>query len=577
MWGDTVTDNAVQWQDQLGDLERPPWPDPRHRRQPPSLPEQWPTWWYGVALACVVIVAAHVLGARLLGEAAAVAADVVAVAALGALALVLWRWRTAARSWTVHVHDLTRQVHRLQEQARQIDRQWREYHHQLVRDQAEEQESGRRLDRIDEHVQAILECVDLLVRSQAPGSGDLEREVLVSIGRRLHALIGRALEAVTAVERQVEDPDLLHEIFRLDHLLILLRRAAERLAVLGGETARKVTRPVPLATVLRQAVAEVEQYRRVNVPVPPADVALPGHAGPDVIHLLAELVENATRFSPPTTQVVMRTVPGAAETAAGAGLVIEIQDRGLPIPGEKLATLNRLLASPEEADVRGLLRRGQIGLPVAAQLARRHGIHVQLRPQGGGTQARVVVPGTLLLPADQAAQSRLAPAPELGTKAAPLAASASASAAATAQPPSGAPTPLPRRRGNAQPTPSPAAHLPGPGRGAHPPAAHLTAAQADAATGPAAERADGNPAAGAAPSPDGKPPLLRRSDTRPEAAPPAHRSFDRPFEHPDSASQRAAGPAGAANPGLMASYTDGIRQAARDIAADTPRPASSSD
>ena len=275
-------------------------------------PDPWPVWARWTAPVGVTVAAAHVMGARLLDGVAAVAANITAAAALGAVGLVLWQQRTTAQTQAEHVDQLARLIHQLQEQVQEVHWRWHEYHHKRMQELAEE-ESAWRLNRIDEQVQAILQRVDLLAGSQEPSGAD--REVLVAIGRRLHALISRAVEAVTEVERQVEDPDLLHEIFRTDHLLILLRRAAARLAVLGGETARTVNWPVPLATVLRQAAAEVEQYRRVTVGLPATDVALPGHAGPDVIHLLAELVENATKFSPPTTQVVMRTVPNPAETA----------------------------------------------------------------------------------------------------------------------------------------------------------------------------------------------------------------------------------------------------------------------
>ncbi|MFJ4990379.1 hypothetical protein ACIP9H_42160 [Streptomyces sp. NPDC088732] len=133
-----------------------------------------------------------------------------------------------------------------------------------------------------------------------------QSEVFVYIARRLHVLVSRALEALSEAERDVEDPELLHRLFTIDHLVTRTRRAVESLAVLGGETPRRVRKPLLLSTVLRQAVAEIEQYPRVRAVLPGTELALPGYVGPDVIHLLAELVENAARFSPPETQVILR-------------------------------------------------------------------------------------------------------------------------------------------------------------------------------------------------------------------------------------------------------------------------------
>ncbi|KRV47616.1 hypothetical protein AQ490_06910 [Wenjunlia vitaminophila] len=258
-----------------------------------------------------------------------------------------------------------------------------------------------------------------------------QMEVYLNVARRLHALVRRALQKLSDLEREVEDPDLLLDLFTLDHQVTLIRRAAESLAVLGGEQARQVRDPLMLSTVLRQAVAEIEQYRRVRVVTPTTELRLPGHAGPDVIHLLAELIENAAEFSPPETQVIVRVqeVP--------AGLVVEVEDRGLSMPDGKLSRMNQLLAAPESVDVREQLAAGQIGLLVAARLAIQHGIGIELRRNLlGGTQAIVVLPHALLLTPEEAQATAVA---------SPASPAPPAPPASTAPPadPKPAPTPCP--------------------------------------------------------------------------------------------------------------------------------------
>ncbi|WP_055586861.1 ATP-binding protein [Streptacidiphilus griseoplanus] len=273
-----------------------------------------------------------------------------------------------------------------------------------------------------------------------------QAEVLVSVARRLHALVSRTVTALSALEKGVEDPDLLHALFTIDHLVTQTRRATESLAVLGGQTPRRVRRPIPLTTVLRQGVAEIEQYARVRVVPPDLLLAVPGYAGPEVIHLLAELLDNATKFSPPSTAVTMRA------EGVPAGLAIEIEDRGLHMSPEKVAHLNHLLAAPDRTNVQTQVRDGHIGLLVAARLAHRHGIHVSLRPNIlGGTQALVVVPNTLLMAADQPVPSaRTAKAQTAPVALVPAAIpSAIPSHHAVARRPAEAP-PLPQRSGRVE-------------------------------------------------------------------------------------------------------------------------------
>jgi signal transduction histidine kinase len=237
-----------------------------------------------------------------------------------------------------------------------------------------------------------------------PGEAQDRRivEVFVNMARRLQSLLHRSIGALDVLEAQTEDPDLLRRLFEVDHFATRMRRYTESLAVLGGAvTRRQWTRPVTVQDVLRAAIAEVEQYARVKI-VPPVPGTLQPGAVADVIHLIAELIDNATKFSAPGTQPVLR-----AEQVT-AGLVIEVEDRGLGIDAAEQQKLNEMFADPGSGglEISRLLRDGRIGLYVVAALARRHGIHVQLRRNiFGGTQAIVVLPPRL---ADVGSQPRFA-------------------------------------------------------------------------------------------------------------------------------------------------------------------------
>jgi signal transduction histidine kinase len=214
--------------------------------------------------------------------------------------------------------------------------------------------------------------------------------VLVSIARRLQTLVARVLAQLDLMEREVEDPELMDRIFQADHLVTRVRRAAESLAVLGGAVPRRLNRAVPVQSILRSAISEVESYRRVRVLQAPHGQVL-GHVAADVVHLLAELIENATQFSPSDTAVHIR----AEEVPAG--LVIEIDDRGLLMSAEQRTRTNQLLASPELYDATTQLSSGRIGLYVVAQLARRHHIRVRIQTNVyGGNQAVVLLTHALL-------------------------------------------------------------------------------------------------------------------------------------------------------------------------------------
>ncbi|MFF4423153.1 ATP-binding protein [Streptomyces sp. NPDC001549] len=225
----------------------------------------------------------------------------------------------------------------------------------------------------------------------APTDSERKVEVFVNLARRLQSLVHREISLLDDLEDTVEDPDLLKELFHVDHLATRIRRHAENLAVLGGAASRRQwTRPIDLSEVLRSSVAEVEQYTRVKV-VPPAGGSVRGHAVADVVHLLAELVENATVFSAPDTDVVLR-----AERVT-AGIAVEVEDRGLGMPAEEQHRMNALLGDPDQISVRHLLADGRIGLFVVSALARRHGIAVELKSNiYGGVLAVLVLPQELL-------------------------------------------------------------------------------------------------------------------------------------------------------------------------------------
>ncbi|MEU8033429.1 ATP-binding protein, partial [Streptomyces sp. NPDC049099] len=216
-------------------------------------------------------------------------------------------------------------------------------------------------------------------------------EVFVNLARRLQSLVHREISILDELENEIEDPDLLKGLFHVDHLATRIRRHAENLAVLGGAVSRRQwSNPVSMTEVLRSAIAEVEQYSRVKL-VPPIDGELRGHAVADVIHLLAELIENASVFSAPQTQVLLRA------GLVTSGLAVEVEDRGLGMPVGEQNRMNALLADPDQVNVASLLADGRIGLYVVSQLARRHGIHVRLQSNiYGGVQAVLVVPQALL-------------------------------------------------------------------------------------------------------------------------------------------------------------------------------------
>jgi len=216
-------------------------------------------------------------------------------------------------------------------------------------------------------------------------------DVFRNLARRSQALLERQVTLLDSLERRAAEPDDLENLFRIDHLTTRMRRHAESLIVLAGDSPNRAFRDaVPFVDVLRAAAAEVEDYTRVRV-VCRTSAALASPAVADVIHMLAEFVENATIFSPRGTEVRV-----TGEMVA-KGFAVDIEDRGLGMDDQQFETVNASLANPPLFDPSGSDR---FGLFVAAQLARRHDIRVKLRRSDyGGVTAIVLIPLALVIPA----------------------------------------------------------------------------------------------------------------------------------------------------------------------------------
>ncbi|WNO70864.1 nitrate- and nitrite sensing domain-containing protein [Streptomyces sp. AM8-1-1] len=212
--------------------------------------------------------------------------------------------------------------------------------------------------------------------------------VFVNLARRSQVLVHRQLTLLDTMERRADDPSELGDLFRLDHLTTRMRRHAESLIILSGAAPGRAWRmPVPLTSVVRAAVSEIEDYARVEVRQLP-ETAIVGAAVADVTHLLAELVENAAQFSPPHTKVRVSGEP------VGNGYALEIEDRGLGMGKDALAEANRRLGESEALD---LFDSERLGLFVVSRLSVRRDIKVHLRTSPyGGTTAVVLLPTTLL-------------------------------------------------------------------------------------------------------------------------------------------------------------------------------------
>jgi hypothetical protein len=230
--------------------------------------------------------------------------------------------------------------------------------------------------------------------------------IFVNLARRSQTLVERQLQLLDELESAEEDPDQLANLFRLDHLATRMRRNDNNLLVLaGGEPSRRWTEPVPLTALVLAAAAEIEHYTRVRHDITD-NIHVLGHAVADIVHLVAELLENATIFSPPDTVV---TVLGWATDDGGAAMMI--QDEGIGMSREALARAEQQVAAPVSIDVAAAER---MGLVVVGHLAHRHGVRVEMRSVGRGAAVRVALPAHLV--AQAPAESRPWPTPPPRTR-----------------------------------------------------------------------------------------------------------------------------------------------------------------
>ncbi|MGW2814834.1 nitrate- and nitrite sensing domain-containing protein [Streptomyces sp. NPDC001415] len=220
------------------------------------------------------------------------------------------------------------------------------------------------------------------------------KHAFVNLGLRSLGLIERQLAVIESLEEREQDPDQLAVLFKLDHLATVIRRHGENLLVLAGtEHHHNHPGPVPLVDVMRAAVSEIERYERVVIQALPPHAQVAGFAADDLSHLVAELLENATSFSPPDAQVQL-----SGWQLEGGEIMLSVQDEGIGVPPERRAELNRRLADPAsyEPGEPGT-EAGGLGLHVSALLAHRHGVRIELREQKrGGVAAVVVLPEAIL-------------------------------------------------------------------------------------------------------------------------------------------------------------------------------------
>lgn len=231
--------------------------------------------------------------------------------------------------------------------------------------------------------------------------------IFVNLSRRSQALVERLLSVIDQLERDELDPDQLASLFEVDHLATRMRRNSESLLVLSGSgLSRQLSRPVLANEVVGAAVSEVEHYARIEVLSAP-EVTVQGHAVNDLVHLIAELLDNAIAFSDPDKKVVVRMAVTRMKE-----LAIQITDSGVGMSADDIAAANARLADPPDLDV-AVTRR--MGLYVVARLAKRHGIVVRLRDNEdieGGLIARISVPADLVAPAEFPAVTQ--PTPVVG-------------------------------------------------------------------------------------------------------------------------------------------------------------------
>jgi signal transduction histidine kinase len=307
--------------------------------------------------------------------------------------------------------------------------------------------------------------------------------MFINLSRRSQSLIERQLSLIDSLEQSEQDSGRLSSLFRLDHLATRMRRNSENLLVLAGhEVTRRWSQPVALVDVLRAAISEIEQYERVVLNVQPGIVVV-GQAVNDVVHLVAEIVENATTFSPEDTQVYVSGQP-----LSSGGVLLDITDNGVGISDQEMSHANWRLDNPPVVDV-AVSRR--MGLFVVGRLAARHGVRVRLRhAQAGGLTALIWLPDTVAAPEVAPPLGRLrrfeaddyGPAPSLSAPTQTTASQATAAARIPRFTPAASPSNPP-----SAPSFTPAAGAGTPAPAAQPAAAQTPSAQTPAAQTPAAQ------------------------------------------------------------------------------------------
>ncbi|WSZ61564.1 nitrate- and nitrite sensing domain-containing protein [Streptomyces canus] len=218
------------------------------------------------------------------------------------------------------------------------------------------------------------------------------QKVILGIARQSQNLVNLQLSRLDTLEREHQDPDVLSGLYELDSTASQLRRYEENLVIIsGGQPRRSWTEPVSLIDILRSAVGEVAEYQRVEVRTE-EEVCLAPPAVADVIHLLAELIENATLYSPAPSPVSVRA------GLVAKGLAVEVEDRGLGMSEDEYASINAHLAQAPKFDVVALADDLRLGMFVIARLANRHGVQVTLRSSPyGGTTAIVLIPHEIVV------------------------------------------------------------------------------------------------------------------------------------------------------------------------------------
>ncbi|WP_328689966.1 ATP-binding protein [Streptomyces phaeochromogenes] len=370
----------------------------------------------------------------------------------------------------------------------------------------------------------VQQVVRSIVNQAAEDAERQWKEVVLSLTRRLQPLIRKAIMHVDAVENMVDDGDVLKGLYRIDNGLARTQRRAESILMLLGASIRRSSRPREMFEVLQSAVSGIEHYKRIELPRR-VHGELVGNAAQEVILMLAELLENATIFSPPDTKVFVTARP------VRDAFVIEIRDSGLSIPDDMLEHLVRLMGA-DSLKVTDLVQGdGRTGLSVVAIVARRYKIRVKLTTSDTGNRAVVMLPAHLL-----AAPSR---------ESSPVAEPAASPVAAA---PAHAALPGPRGEGGiARPSGPTHSTYSVPGQGSLPQRMSSPALSPPPQTGQAAAlSSSGDPAV---PDAHGKPMLPRRAGGGQHMAP--------ELRQPRTVPRRATGEAGDYDPGLMGAFQRG--------------------